>query len=73
LHIFQIWYGCGGLLNSIGNKAREHIEAAYGIPGNLDKDQTADRVRWLLSKGRFKFSGIDYEVCFCYSSGLNAK
>jgi hypothetical protein len=73
LHIFQIWYGHGGLLDSIGNKAHERIEAAYGIPGNLDKDQITDRVRWLLSKGHFKFGGIDYEVCFCYISELNAK
>jgi hypothetical protein len=51
----------------VGNKARERIEAAYGIPGKLDKDGIADRVRWLLQKGRFKFGGIDYEVRFHYS------
>jgi hypothetical protein len=55
-------YGKGQLTNSLITKARSIVATYYAIPGHLSEDEIADRVRWLLSKGIFRYGGVNIAV-----------
>jgi hypothetical protein len=55
-------YGKGQLTNSLITKARGIVAIYYSIPGNLNETEIGTRVRWLLTKGVFRYGGIDILV-----------
>jgi len=57
-------YGKGQLTNTLITKARNTVTTYYSIPGQLSEPEIGERVHWLLSKGIFRYGGIDLMVRF---------
>jgi hypothetical protein len=45
----------------VKSKAKSAL-CMYGIPGDLSKGEITGLVEWLLSKGRFKYGGMETKV-----------
>ena len=55
-------YGKGQLTNALITKAKSTVAVYYSIPGDLTPEDISIRVRWLLTKGVFRYGGINLTV-----------
>ena len=65
-------YGKGMLTNSLITKARSTVATYYAIPGNLTPEEIGSRARWLITKGVFRYGGVNVTVGIFYFIPLNS-
>ena len=62
-------YARGYLFNSIVGKARTKVVGHYGLTGS--NEDVKAKVDWLLTKSKFLYGDIDYQVFSLYFSHID--